>query len=54
MYCEDMEMVVIAKDVMWAEKIARLNSENFRKAKLKIVEINMDKEQVILISNKGA
>ncbi len=54
MYCEDMDMAVIAKDEMWAEKLARLRSEDFRKAKLKVKEIDLSKEQVILITNKGA
>lgn len=54
MYCEDMDMAVIAKDEMRAEKLARLRSEDFRKSKLKVKEIDLSKEQVILITNKGA
>jgi hypothetical protein len=54
MYYEDMDMAVIAKDEMWAEKLARLRSKDFRKAKLKVREIDLSKEQVILITHRGA
>jgi hypothetical protein len=54
MYCEDMEMVVIAKDKMWAEELARLKSDSFKNARLRVTEIDIANEQVVLISNKGA
>lgn len=54
-YCEDDEMVVIAKDILHAERRARLSSDDFKKAKnLLVEEINMEKERYVLISNTGA
>lgn len=53
-YCEDYDMVVIAKDELHAERCARCSSDDFRKAKVKVTEINLDKEQCVLIANKGA
>jgi hypothetical protein len=45
---------VCAADKMWAEKIARESSDDFRKAKLKVSEINMGIEGVLLTVNAGA
>ena len=54
-WCEDDAMVVIAEDKLHAERRARWNSNNFRnEQQLKIKEINLDVEQVVLISNIGA
>lgn len=53
-WCEDMECVVVASDEMWAEKLARLKSSNFRKAKLFVKQINLDEEGVLLVTNMGA
>lgn len=53
-YVEDYAMVVIAKDERHAERKARIESEDFKKAKLKVTKIDMDKENVILIANTGA
>jgi len=53
-WCEDFEMVVIAKDEPSAEILSRLSSDDFKKAKLKVTEINIDVEQVVLVANIGA
>ena len=53
-WCMDYSMVVIAKDELHAERCARLNSDDFKKAKLEVTEINLDTEQCILVANTGA
>ena len=54
-WCEDDAMVVIAEDKLHAERQARWNSIHFKDEKnLKIKEIKLDKEQVVLKSNIGA
>ena len=53
-WCMDYSMIVIAEDELHAERCARLNSDDFKKAKLKVTEINLDTEQRALISNTGA
>lgn len=54
-WCEDDAIVVVAKDKLRAERRARLSSDYFRKEKeIKIKEIKLDKEQVVLKSNIGA
>lgn len=53
-WCEDSEMVVVAYDEMWAEKIARQGSDDFRRARLSVEKINLDNEGIILIKNTGA
>lgn len=53
-WVEDFAMVVIALDPLHAERLARQSSPNFKKAKLKVTEVNMEQEQVILIANSGA
>ena len=53
-WCMDYSMVVIAKDELHAERCARVNSDDFKKAKLEVTEINLDTEQRALISNTGA
>ena len=53
-WCMDYSMVVIAKDELHAERCARLNSDDFKKAKLKVTEINLDTEQCVLVANMGA
>ena len=53
-WCMDYSMVVIAKDELHAERCARLNSDDFKKAKLKVTEINLDTEQCVLTANTGA
>ena len=53
-YGEDYSMVVIAEDELHAERRARLQSYDFRKAKLRITEIDMNEEQCVLIANNGS
>lgn len=54
-WCEDDAMVVIAEDKLHAERRARWSSYDFKHEKhLKIKEINLDMEQVVLKSNIGA
>ena len=53
-WCMDYSMVVIAKDELHAERCARLNSDDFKKAKLEVTEINLDTEQCVLVANTGA
>ena len=53
-WCEDNAIVVVAEDKLHAERKARWSSVYFEKEKeLKIKEINLNKEQVVLISNIG-
>ena len=53
-WCMDYSMVVIAEDELHAERRARLNSDDFKKAKLEVTEINLDTEQCVLVANTGA
>ena len=53
-WCMDYSMIVIAKDELHAERCARLNSDDFKKAKLEVTEINLDTEQCVLVANMGA
>ena len=53
-WCMDYSMIVIAKDELHAERCARVNSDDFKKAKLEVTEINLDTEQCALIANTGA
>lgn len=53
-WCMDYSMVVIAEDEIHAERCARLNSDDFKKAKLEVIEINLEQEQCILKANTGA
>lgn len=54
-WCEDYAMVVVAEDKLHAERRARWSSDDFKKEKeLKIIEINLNKEQTVLTSNMGA
>ena len=50
----DYSMVVIAEDELHAERCARLKSDDFKKAKLEVTEINLDTEQCVLVANMGA
>ena len=54
-WCEDNAIVVIAEDKLHAERRARWSSVHFKNEKnLKIKEINLNNEQVVLKSNMGA
>lgn len=53
-WCEDNAIVVLAIDKLHAERCARCNSRYFSKGEVKVKEIKMDEEKVVLISNMGA
>lgn len=53
-YCDNYKAVVIAEDRLYAEKYARMNVYGFKKAKLKVTEINLDSEQILSVENVGA
>ena len=54
-WCEDDGMVVIASDKLHAEKVARCNSDDFAHSKnVKVAQVDLSKEQVVLVSNTGA
>lgn len=53
-WCMDYSMVVVAEDKDSAERCARLSSEDFRNAKIEVIEINLEREQCILKANTGA
>ena len=50
-WCMDYSMVVIAEDELHAERCARLKSDDFKKAKLEVTEINLDTEQCVGVGN---
>lgn len=55
-WCMDFAMVVVAEDAKHAERRARWSSDDFKKAKLEIIEIDTSDctERVILTANTGA
>lgn len=53
-WCEHYKLVVIAEDELHAERLARWNYEDFKKAPLEVLEINLDKEAVISAEYTGA
>ena len=53
-WCMDYSIIVIAEDELHAERCARVNSDDFKKAKLEVTEINLDTEQCVLVANTGA
>ena len=53
-WVEDYAMIVIAQDELHAERVARWKSSDFRKAKVKVTEISMEEEQVVMVANTGA
>lgn len=53
-WCMDYAMVVVAEDELHAERCARCNSDDFKKAELEVIEIDTSKESVILKANTGA
>lgn len=53
-YGDDYKAVVVAKDELYAERFARLKLNDFRKAKLKVTEVNLeDGEQILSVENVG-
>jgi hypothetical protein len=53
-WCEDVLMVVVAEDELHAERCARLKSDDFRRAPLKVTEVDLETEAVISVENTGA
>lgn len=53
-WCMDYAMVVVAEDELHAERCARCKSDDFRKGKVEVAEIDMSQESVILVANTGA
>lgn len=50
---EDYAMVVVAKDREQAENLARLNSYDFSYGDLKVTEVNLENEALILRATAG-
>lgn len=54
-WCEDDGMVVVAANETEAKRLARINSDDFAKSQnIEIKQIDLDTEQVVLVSNTGA
>lgn len=54
-YCDDYKAVVVAEDELHAERYARWNIGDFKKARLKITEVDLDgSEQILSVENVGA
>jgi len=53
-WVEDYAMVVIAQDELHTERAARWKSSDFKKSKLKVTEISMEEEKIVLVANTGA
>ena len=52
---EDDGLVIVAKDELHAERLARIKSDDFAKSHyIEIKQINLDTEHVVLVSNTGA
>lgn len=54
-WCQYYKLVVVAEDVLHAERAARWHNEDFKKSKnLRVIEIDTNKERVIAAENTGA
>ena len=54
-YCDNYKTVVVAEDELHAERLARIKVDGFKKAKLKVTEIDLEAgEQILSIENVGA
>lgn len=54
-YCDDYKAVVVAEDKLHAERLARWEIEDFKKAKLEVTEIDLESgEQILSVENVGA
>ena len=54
-YCDNYKTVVVAEDELHAERLARIKVDGFKKAKLKVTEIDLEAgEQILSIENAGA
>lgn len=53
-YCDNYKAVVIAKDELHAERLARIKISGFKRAKLKVIKVDLNIEQIISVENVGA
>lgn len=54
-YCDNYKAVVVAEDELHAERYARWKIDGFKKAKLKVTEIDLEEgEQILSVENVGA
>lgn len=54
-YCDNYRAVVVAEDELHAERLARIKIDGFKKAKLEVMEIDLEaEEQILSIENVGA
>lgn len=54
-WCQDYAMVIVAEDELHAERKARLSSNDFKTCqKINVTEIDINKEQCVLVANTGA
>lgn len=53
-YCDNYKAVIVAEDELHAERCARMNIYGFKKAKLKVTEVDLDREQILSVENTGA
>lgn len=53
-YCDNYKAVIVAKDALQAEAVARCNIYGFQKAKLKVTEVELDSIRILSVENIGA
>lgn len=54
-YCDNYKAVVAAEDELHAERLARVKIDGFKKAKLKVTDIDLEAgEQILSVENVGA
>lgn len=54
-YCDNHKAVVVSEDELHAERYARWKIDGFKKAKLKVTEVDLEAgEQILSVENVGA
>lgn len=54
-WCDNYKAVVVAEDELHAERYARWKINDFKKAKLKVTEVDLEAgEQILSVENVGA
>ena len=54
-WCDNYKAVVVAEDVLHAERLARINVDGWEKVKLKVKEVDIEAgEQILSVENVGA
>ena len=53
-YCDNYKAVIVAQDELHAERLARIKIDGWKKAKLKVKKVYMNKEQILSVENVGA